>query len=174
VAAGENVLAVALAAGIPLPHSCRQGRCASCRARLVSGEIAYPDATLPPGLSAGEAAAGAVLLCQARPRSALVIETRLIRTASVVRGEILAVDALAFDALRLRLRLTGRMAVRPGQYLDCVNPAGLASRLPVIAVREGEMEFEASADGSAFREWLSDPAALGAVLSVKGPFDTPR
>jgi hypothetical protein len=140
----------------------------------VSGEIAYPDATLPPGLSAGEAAAGAVLLCQARPRSALVIETRLIRTASVVRGEILAVDALAFDALRLRLRLTGRMAVRPGQYLDCVNPAGLASRLPVIAVREGEMELEASADGSAFREWLSDPAALGAVLSVKGPFDTPR
>jgi ferredoxin len=176
VAAGENVLAVALAAGIPLPHSCRQGRCASCRARLLSGEIAYPEEKLPPGLSAGEAAAGAVLLCQARPRSALVIETRRVASAAAedASGEILAIEPLAFDALRLRLRLGGPLTARPGQFIGVTNAEGQASRLPLIARREDEIELEAASDGSAFREWLSDASAIGASLRLSGPFDAPR
>jgi len=176
VAAGENVLAVALAAGIPLPHSCRQGRCASCRARLLSGEIAYPDEKLPPGLSTDEAAAGAVLLCQARPRSALVIETRLVRAAAGQKtsGVILALEPLAFDTLRLRLRLSASLAARPGQFIDATTTAGLTCRLPLIAQREGEVELEAASDGSAFREWLSSGSPIGASLLLRGPFDAPR
>jgi len=176
VAAGENVLAVALAAGIPLPHSCRQGRCASCRARLLSGEIAYPDDQVPPGLSAGEAAAGAVLLCQARPRSPLVIETRLVRAAAGQKasGVILAIEPLAFDALRLRLRLDGSLAARPGQFIDAVSTAGLVCRLPLIARHEDEIELEAASDGSAFREWLASESPIGASLLLRGPFDAPR
>lgn len=175
MAAGENVLAVALAAGIPLPHSCRQGRCASCRARLLSGEIAYPGGALPPGLSAGEAAAGAVLLCQASPRSPLHIETRLIRSAAQkTTGVILAIEPLAFDALRLRLRLGGSLAARPGQFVDALNAAGAASRLPLIAQRGDEIELEAASDGSAFRDWLAGESRVGSVLTLRGPFDAPR
>ncbi len=33
----QSVLEVALAAGLNLPHSCRSGHCASCKARLLSG-----------------------------------------------------------------------------------------------------------------------------------------
>jgi CDP-4-dehydro-6-deoxyglucose reductase len=175
VPAGENVLAAALAAGIPLPHSCRQGRCASCRARLVEGEIAYPDGKLPPGLSPAEAAAGAVLLCQARPRTALVVETRRVPSAlEDARGEILAIEPLAFDALRLRLRITGSLPARPGQFVDVIQAWGVASRLPVIGRREQEIELEAAGDSSAFREWLSAADAVGASVILKGPFDAPR
>ena len=176
VAADENVLAVALAAGIPLPHSCRQGRCASCRARLLSGEFAYPGGVLPPGLTAAEAAAGAVLLCQAQPRSPLLIETRLLRSAAAYRtnAEILAIEPLAFDALRVRLRLSGRISARPGQFLDAVNAVGETSRLPLIAARDAQIELEAASDGSAFREWLAGGSAIGATLLLKGPFDAPR
>jgi CDP-4-dehydro-6-deoxyglucose reductase len=176
VAPDENVLAVALAAGIPLPHSCRQGHCASCRARLLSGEFAYPEGVLPPGLTPAEAAAGALLLCQAQPRSPMLIETRLLRSsaASKASAEIIAIEALAFDALRLRLRLASRFTARPGQFLDAINAAGAASRLPLIAVRDGEIELEAAADGSALREWLGSAAAPGATLLLKGPFDAPR
>ena len=46
-----NVLGVALAAGLPLPHSCRAGRCASCKSRLLSGRVEYPDG-VPPGITA--------------------------------------------------------------------------------------------------------------------------
>jgi CDP-4-dehydro-6-deoxyglucose reductase, E3 len=177
VSAGENVLAVALAAGITLPHSCRQGRCASCRARLVSGDIAYPDGILPPGLSAGEAAAGAVLLCQARPRSDLVVETRRVAPSALPGAsvEILTIESLPFDALRLQLRLlSGSVGARPGQFVDAVNAAGLVARLPVIALRADDIELEAASDGSAFREWLATPSAPGSALRLSGPFDAPR
>ena len=94
MSAGENVLAAALAAGIPLPHSCRAGRCATCKARLLSGEIAYPDDKLPPGIVASEAARGEVLLCQARPRSDLSIESRRVpvRVSNAAQVEIVAIE----------------------------------------------------------------------------------
>ena len=57
-----------------LPHSCKGGNCGSCRARLLRGEIHYPNGP-PLGLSDAEAADGFVLLCQARARSDLCIET---------------------------------------------------------------------------------------------------
>lgn len=180
MAAGENVLAVALAAGIPLPHSCRQGRCASCRAKLLSGEIAYPESTapdgaLPPGLSAAEAAAGAVLLCQARPRTDLVVETRLtgVAHARSARAEIVAVQPLPFEALRLRLRLAGSLTARPGQFVDAAHESGVRGRLPVIAVSAGEIDLEAANDGGDLREWLGAGAA-GSWLTLTGPFDAPR
>jgi hypothetical protein len=42
--------------GLNLPHSCKDGHCASCRARLLAGEISYPTRELPAGITAEEAA----------------------------------------------------------------------------------------------------------------------
>jgi CDP-4-dehydro-6-deoxyglucose reductase len=176
VAADQNVLAVALAAGIPLPHSCRQGHCASCRARLISGEIAYP-LRRPPGLTANEAAAGGVLLCQAQPRSDLVVETRRVAAVTAAAGagsEIVSVEPLPFGALNVELRLAGAFAVRPGQFVDVINDAGLAARWPVIAASATALRVEAAADGSELREWLDSAAVTGRTVLLKGPFDTPR
>ena len=71
---GQSVLDAALAAGLNLPHSCKGGNCGACRARLLQGEISYPTARRS-GLSAAEVAEGWVLLCQARARSDLLVET---------------------------------------------------------------------------------------------------
>jgi ferredoxin len=35
----ESILGAALAAGLALPYSCRAGRCATCKAKLVAGDI---------------------------------------------------------------------------------------------------------------------------------------
>ncbi|TLZ43583.1 MAG: 2Fe-2S iron-sulfur cluster binding domain-containing protein, partial [Gammaproteobacteria bacterium] len=43
VAPGQAVLEAALGAGLNLPHSCKSGHCGSCRARLLAGEIGYPN-----------------------------------------------------------------------------------------------------------------------------------
>jgi CDP-4-dehydro-6-deoxyglucose reductase len=173
---GENVLAVALAAGIPLPHSCRAGRCASCKARLLSGTIEYP-AGLPLGITPAEAERGEVLLCQARPRSDLSIESRRVpvRTSNAVACEIVSIDALPLGALRVRLRiLEGVFDGRPGQFVDVRNHAGDAERLAVIGVRDGELDVECLQDGSVLRRWLDADAVPGSMLRVAGPFDRPR
>jgi len=177
VSAGENVLAAALAAGIPLPHSCRAGRCATCKARLLSGEIAYPDDKLPPGIVASEAARGEVLLCQARPRSDLSIESRRVpvRASNAASGEIVAIEPLPLRALRLRLRFVeGKLETRPGQFVDVRNHAGDSERLAVIGTGTGVIEVECGEDGSQLRAWLDAGAVHGSMVRVSGPFDRPR
>src|ERR1700733_13391035 len=85
VAAAHSVLDAALDAGLNLPHSCKSGHCGSCRARLLSGRTRYPTGR-PLGISEAEAAAGYVLMCQARALSDVTVEARLV--ASVTDVEI--------------------------------------------------------------------------------------
>ena len=66
------MLDAALDARLNLPHSCKGGNCGACRARLLRGEIHYPNGP-PLGISAAEAADGMILLC-GRARSDLMIE----------------------------------------------------------------------------------------------------
>jgi len=63
---GERVLDAALRARAELPYSCRGGVCATCRARVVEGEVNMArDWALEPA----ERAAGYVLTCQSSPVS---------------------------------------------------------------------------------------------------------
>lgn len=130
VAAGEAVLQAALAAGLNLPHSCKSGHCSSCRARLIAGEIHYPNGR-PPGITADEAGSGQVLLCQARPRSDLVVEARFIASVADVDIKTLPcriarLTPLAPDVLQVMLRLPAveRLSFHPGQYLDVLLEGG--------------------------------------------------
>jgi CDP-4-dehydro-6-deoxyglucose reductase len=165
VSAGENVLAAALAAGIPLPHSCRAGRCATCKARLLAGQIAYPDDELPPGIVASEAARGEVLLCQARPRSDLRVQTRLAATVQPTSGVVVERAALlSTGGQRVSLRFlgSGMPPLRPGQFIDVENGAGERERVPLVAV---------SADGADVEVLELDPRSL---VRARGPFESPR
>lgn len=173
---GENILAAALAAGIAIPHSCRAGRCASCKSRLISGSIDYPRGT-PPGITAAEIARGEVLLCQAQPRSALTVEVRRVpvRASNAAVAELVAIEPLPHRALHLRLRyLDLTLAVRPGQFVDVRSHAGDAERLPVVGVSAGILELESPEDGGTLHQWLAGHAVPGTQLRVSGPFDRPR
>jgi ferredoxin len=57
---------VMLAAGIDVPHSCREGRCGSCVCTVHSGEVDMPPNDV---LEPDDRQAGLVLACQARPVS---------------------------------------------------------------------------------------------------------
>ena len=68
----QSVLQAALAAGLELDSSCRNGTCRTCLCRLVEGSVAYPMEW--PGVSADERADGWFLPCVAQARSDLVVE----------------------------------------------------------------------------------------------------
>lgn len=164
MSAGENVLAAALAAGIPLPHSCRAGRCATCKARLISGEIAYPDDRLPPGIAAAEAARGEVLLCQARPRSDLLVQTRVGNPQYASGLVVQRAAPLPAGGQRVTLSFLGAspLQVRPGQFIDVENAAGEHERVPVVAVEGRSVDVE-----------VFELEVL-ALVRARGPFDSPR
>jgi ring-1,2-phenylacetyl-CoA epoxidase subunit PaaE len=59
-----SILENARAAGLPAPYACKAGVCATCRARLIKGEVRMKANY---GLSEAEVAQGYVLTCQAVP-----------------------------------------------------------------------------------------------------------
>ncbi len=64
-AAAGNILDSARAAGLPAPFACKAGVCATCRARVVSGEV---EMAARYGLTDDEIASGYVLTCQSVPK----------------------------------------------------------------------------------------------------------
>jgi ring-1,2-phenylacetyl-CoA epoxidase subunit PaaE len=64
-AAAGNILDSARAAGLPAPFACKAGVCATCRARIVSGEV---EMAARYGLTDEEIASGYVLTCQSVPK----------------------------------------------------------------------------------------------------------
>jgi ring-1,2-phenylacetyl-CoA epoxidase subunit PaaE len=60
-----NILDSARASGLPAPFACKAGVCATCRARVVSGEV---EMAARYGLTDEEVAAGYVLTCQSVPK----------------------------------------------------------------------------------------------------------
>lgn len=67
---GENILDAASEAGLDLPYACKGGVCATCKARVIEGEI---EMDLNHALDQDEVAAGYALSCQAHPVSDAVL-----------------------------------------------------------------------------------------------------
>lgn len=63
-----TLLDLALANGVDVQYSCRNGECQSCTQRIVSGAVAYVSGEEP------MVARGQVLLCQALPRGDIVLD----------------------------------------------------------------------------------------------------
>jgi len=67
---GENILDAGLRNGVDLPYSCKGGVCATCKARLVEGDV---DMDLNQALQADEIEKGYILTCQSHPISKKVV-----------------------------------------------------------------------------------------------------
>src|SRR5581483_6121271 len=179
VPADRSVLDGALAAGLNLPHSCKSGHCASCRARLRAGEVVYPGSALPLGLTPSEAEAGHLLLCQARARSDLVVEARLISSVAEVDIKTLPcriarLTRLAPDVMQvfLRLPVVETLHFHPGQYLDILLEEGVRRSFSIASPPHDSELLELHVRrvaGGKFTEQLFNANALGTLLRIEGP-----
>lgn len=128
--ADKSVLDAALAAGIVLPYSCRSGACSTCKAKVLSGSV---EAGSSPAqiLSANEIEAGFTLLCQARPTSDLVIESRELRLATDIQirkipSRVTTIQRPTADVALLTLQLPATETFRfyAGQYIEVILKDG--------------------------------------------------
>lgn len=127
---GQTVLDGALAAGIVLPYSCRNGACSTCKGKVVSGQY---DAGPNPAqiLPAEDIEAGYTLFCQAKPSSDLVIEAHEIRMASDIQirkmpSRVMQFDKLTDDVMVVQLQLPASEPFRyyAGQYIEFILKDG--------------------------------------------------
>ena len=178
VAPGQSVLDAALGASLNLPHSCKGGNCGSCRARLLQGEVYYPNGP-PLGLSDAEAAEGFVLLCQARARSDLRIETYEISTPeqALIKHlpcRIERVLHLSHDVMGLFLRLPAAEAFNfaAGQYIDVMLPGGRRRSFSIASPPHDSRPLELHVrrvPGGEFTAALFAQETQNALLRIEGP-----
>jgi CDP-4-dehydro-6-deoxyglucose reductase len=174
----ESVLSAALRAGLNLPHSCKGGHCASCRARVLSGSCAYPGER-PAGITEQEAEAGDVLLCQARALTDLAVEAREMQPAPDVEVKSLPcridrMERLADDVMAVFLRLPAveELHYRAGQYLDVMLSEGRRRSFSIAsAPADGKLiELHVRrASAAGFTGQLFDNLRVGTLLRIEGP-----
>lgn len=127
---GQSVLDAALAAGIVLPYSCRNGACSTCKGKVVSGS--YEAGASPAQvLSPEDISEGYTLFCQAKPTSDLLIEAHEIRMASDIQirkmpSRVMAMEPAASDVMVIKLQLPATDPYRfyAGQYLEFILKDG--------------------------------------------------
>jgi CDP-4-dehydro-6-deoxyglucose reductase, E3 len=179
VSPGEPVLEAALRAGLNLPHSCKGGNCGSCRARLLEGAIAYPNGR-PLGLSQTEETDGLVLLCQARARGDLLIETFEAVPAEEIATKrlpcrVASTARLSHDvmAVHLKLPVAEQFHFRPGQYVDIMLSKGRRRSFSIASPPHDSRTLELHvrrAPGGEFTEWLFAGGGVErALLTLEGP-----
>ena len=177
-AADEPLLEAARRAALNLPHSCKGGNCGSCRARLLQGEIYYPNGP-PLGLSEAEAAEGFVLMCEARARSDILIETFEITSpeqALIKRlpARIERALPLSHDVMGLYLRLPAAEAFQfeAGQYIDVMLSGGRRRSFSIASPPHDSRLLELHVRrvaGGEFSAPLFDGGARSALLNIEGP-----
>jgi len=178
VAPGQTLLDAALGASLNLPHRCKSGNCGSCRARLLQGEIYYPNGA-PLGLSAAEAAQGLVLLCQARARTDLCIETFAVTSpeqAVIQRlpARIEQAARLAHDVMGLHLRLPAAVEFRfeAGQHIDVMLSSGGRRSYSIASPPHDARLLELHVrriEGGEFSAPLFEADRRGSLLDIEGP-----
>jgi CDP-4-dehydro-6-deoxyglucose reductase len=178
VASGQTLLDAALDASLNLPHSCKGGNCGACRARLLSGEIDYPNGP-PLGLSDAEVADGMVLLCQAQARTDVALETFEMTTPEEtlikrLPARIERREALSHDVMGLYLRLPAAEEFRfeAGQYIDIMLSAGRRRSFSIASPphdsRPLELHIRRVAGGE-FSAPLFEAPTLSTLLNIEGP-----
>ena len=164
--------------GTPLAD-CREGTCQSCRGRLVAGAVRYAERH-ERLLSLAPIAVNEVLCCIAEPASddvriAFDYPRAAVRPVRKMVLEVLEIAPVAGRVVVLRGAIRGRfkLAFTPGQYLEVTIPGTMVKRCYSMAngsATAGEVELHIRlVPGGAMTEYLTQRAAVGDLLDVRGP-----
>jgi CDP-4-dehydro-6-deoxyglucose reductase len=168
----ETVLEAALAAGINIPYSCRQGTCKSCIVKKLSGEIDYVRTELL------EKNLENILTCQAYPLTDLVLylNEKAINMGISVKTlptRILSIEKRK-NTIILELKLPSQESFNflPGQHLNILLKNN-QKRSYSIASKPKENYLELHVKfykNGLFSDLLLSNAKVGDLIRIEGPF----
>jgi propane monooxygenase reductase subunit len=182
---GETVLDAAFRQGISVMHGCKEGQCASCKSRLIDGEIEllkYSTFALPES----ERDTDHILLCRTLAFSDITVELLnydedlLSRSIAVkeVSATLTSITSLTREIRLLTLELSSPMRFWAGQYVDITIPGSGITRSFSMANAPAEggsntLQFIIKMyPQGAFSARLDGGLNPGDPLMVKGPYGT--
>ncbi|WP_081055733.1 CDP-6-deoxy-delta-3,4-glucoseen reductase [Burkholderia diffusa] len=176
----ETILGAALGSGYPLAHSCRNGVCGACKAKVVAGTVDHGAGGLK-GLTDAERSEGYALLCQAKPLSAVTVACKVVHAAEGIPVRRLAsrvdqLERLADDVMRIRLRTaaTDRLVFLPGQYIDVLMNGGIRRSLSMANSPDDDafVELHLRNYGGPFSTHVFNAMKVNDLLRLEGPLGT--
>ncbi len=171
----ETLLQAALRQGIDFPHSCRVGGCASCKCRLLEGQVRELTET---GyiLTDEELDQGYILACQSVPKTDLRIEVDLaiLQARRRVEGRVLAQQRVTHDITRLWVQLDESLAYKAGQYarLSLAGLPGIARSYSFASAPSaaGQVSFFVrQVPRGRFSSYVAEQDLCGQRVVVEGP-----
>lgn len=172
-ATGDNLLDVLEQAEVALSHSCRAGRCGTCRCRLVQGEVMDAgeehrrplDATVPYVLACQTVLTGDCTIEVAEPDEIVVHPARLLK------ARVVAIEDLSSQVKALRLKPNRPLSFSPGQHAELqFTPAHVRPYSMVGLPDDGELVFHVRlVPGGRVTQYIAEHLRVGQVVRVSGP-----
>jgi CDP-4-dehydro-6-deoxyglucose reductase len=177
----ETILEAALKHGYPLPYSCRDGVCGTCKGKVVAGQVdygKYQESTL----SDAEKAAGMALFCCAKPLSNLTIECREVNAVKDIpvktmpcRVQKMMQPASDVMVLWLKLPTNERLQFLAGQYIDILLKDQKPRSFSLANAPHNDEFLELhirNIAGGAFTQYVFETLRERDILRFRGPLGT--
>ena len=178
VADDQTVLEAALAAGLLLPHSCRDGACGACKGKVLEGVVDQGPHSAG-ALSDAERAEGYALFCCAKPLSDLVVQARNVTRAGDIPvkklpARVQKLQRLADDVMLIDLKLPAseNFQFRAGQYIDILLADGQRRSFSIANAPHdgGHLELHVRhIDGGRFTAHVFEAMKDKEILRFEGP-----
>ncbi len=179
----QTILDACLRNGVWVPHACTHGTCATCKSKILEGEVDYGLASNF-ALMDFEREQGYVLLCTAKPKSDLVIEADIEVEEGVeffpvkdFTGKVIRIEDCAVDTRRLIISIeVDRIKFLAGQYIQLDIPGTGQNRAFSIASRpevDGNSEIELQirrVPGGLASKYVFEDLKEGENVKFSGPF----
>lgn len=177
---GVSILDAAAQAKITFPHSCKTGRCSTCKCKVVSGETKVLVTEL--GITETEKSEGWILSCARSAITDVVLEVEdlgdvVIPVAKTQACRISSLEKLASDVIKVVLRLPPNVALDfiPGQYVDVIGPGGIRRSYSLANAPKADntLEFHIRAvENGAMSQYWFNQSAVNDLLRLHGPQGT--
>lgn len=173
---GANLLEQLRSHGVQMSHSCRAGRCGTCRCKVVAGDVldGSPEMQRPQGRGPQ-----IVLACQTYLTEPCTIEIPeadeiVVHPTRTVKATVAAIESMTHDVKRLLLKAAKPLEYSPGQHVHVQFAPGLVRPYSPAGLGErNELEFfiRVVHDGRAGHH-LANTLKAGDPARVSGPLGT--
>ncbi len=175
----ESLLVAATRQNIALEHSCGTGQCGACKAKVLSGQVAFDDSHQV--LTEAEKASGVVLTCMTKALGAVELEAEYYpELAGIVKKtvpcKVASVEFPVPDVAVLRLRLppSAQFNYLPGQFID-LTAQGVTRSYSVASacVENNQLELHIrQVPGGQFSDIVFNQLKPEQLMRLHGPHGT--
>ena len=176
----ESLLDAALRQGVALAHSCKTGRCNTCKARIANGATKPLREEI--GLSTAERDAGWLLTCARAAQEDVDLHVDDLGDIQLFPAKthpcrIQELERPAPTVIKVTLRLPPAAELRfhAGQYIDIIGHAGLRRSYSIANAPREDRLIELhirEVPGGAMSEYWFKSAKEGDLLRLYGPLGT--